>query len=152
MALGWLKNQVAAVQKGLKNEVSRYKNSEFLEAIVAGCALVAAADGDVSAPEKQKMMGFIRQSEALSAFDIDKVIEIFKKYLAKFEFDHELGAAEALAVVGRIKNKPDQARLAVRVCCAIGASDGDFDPKEQEVVKKICRDLGLDPNEFDLEG
>jgi tellurite resistance protein TerB len=57
---------------------------------------------------------------------------------------------EALAAIGKLRSKPAEARLLVRVCCAIGASDGNFDETEKQAVKKICKELGLDPAEFDL--
>lgn len=38
----------------------------------------------------------------------------------------------------------------VRVCCAIGAADGNFDEGEKTVVRKICAELSLNPKDFDL--
>ena len=38
----------------------------------------------------------------------------------------------------------------VRVCCAIGAADGNFDDDEKAVVRKICAELNLNPKDFDL--
>jgi tellurite resistance protein TerB len=38
----------------------------------------------------------------------------------------------------------------VRVCCAVGASDGNFDESEKAAVRNICAELGLNPKDFDL--
>ena len=148
--LDWLKKNTLAAREKLTTEVGKFKNKEFMEAIVAGCALVAAADGEISSSEKLKMSGFIKNSDELKVFDMDKVIEAFNRVCSKFEFDEQIGRAEALAVVGKIKGKPEQARLLVRVCMAIGASDGDFDDKEKAVCKLLCIELGLTPSDFDL--
>ncbi|MER2527745.1 MAG: tellurite resistance TerB family protein [Candidatus Competibacter denitrificans] len=150
MALEWLKQRYSEVTANLKTEVSKFKNKSFLEAVVAGCALVAHADGVVKPEEKQKMMGFLRNSEVLSVFDVQEVIAIFDKYSKQFEFDHQIGQASALQVVGKLKGKDAEARLMVRVCCAIGAADGNFDNDEKAVVSKICTELGLNPKDFDL--
>ena len=150
MALEWLKQRYSEVAANLKTEVSKFKNKSFLEAVVAGCALVAHADGVVKPEEKQKMMGFLRNSEVLSVFDVQEVIAIFDKYSKQFEFDHQIGQASALQVVGKLKGKDAEARLMVRVCCAIGAADGNFDPDEKAVASKICAELGLNPKDFDL--
>jgi len=40
--------------------------------------------------------------------------------------------------------------LMVRVCCAIGAADGNFDENEKTAVRNICAELGLNPKDFDL--
>lgn len=150
MALEWLKQRYSEVTANLKTEVTKFKNKSFLEAVVAGCALVAHADGVVRPEEKQKMMGFLRTSEVLSAFSVEEVIAIFDKYSKQFEFDHQIGQASALQVVAKLKGKDAEARLMVRVCCAIGAADGNFDDGEKAVVRKICAELGLNSKDFDL--
>ncbi|NCC97815.1 MAG: Tellurite resistance TerB, partial [Synergistales bacterium] len=57
----------------LSTKVKQYKNKDMLEAIVAGCALVAYADGVVDTSEKAKMMGFIQNSPELSVFGMSDV-------------------------------------------------------------------------------
>ncbi len=150
MALEWLKNRFQEVTTTLKNEVSKVRNKTFLEGVVAGCVLVAHADGVVKSEEKQKMMGFLRSSEVLSVFSADEVIATFEKFAKQFDFDHAIGEANALQAIGKLKSKETEARLMVRVCCAIGAADGDFDANEKAVVRKICQELGLNPKDFDL--
>jgi len=150
MALEWLKQRYSEVTANLKTEVTKLKNKSFLEAVVAGCVLVAHADGVVRPEEKQKMMGFLRNSEVLSAFSVEEVIGLFDKYAKQFEFDHQIGKASVLQIVGRLKSKDSEARLMVRVCCAIGAADGNFDAQEKEMVRAICNELGLNPKDFDL--
>lgn len=148
--LEWLKTNALAARDKLATEVSKFRNQEFMEAVVAGCALVAAADGDVSGEEKRKMAGFIQNSAELKVFDMSKVIAAFNTAVEKFEFDAEIGRAEALRTIAKISKKPDAARLLVRVCCAIGNADGSFDESERTVCRNICRELGLNPADFDL--
>jgi tellurite resistance protein TerB len=150
MALSWLKGKFEEVSTNLKNEVTKVRNKDFLEGVVAGCTLVAYADGIVKTEEKQKMMDFLRASDVLSVFDTNDVIKLFEKFSKQFEFDLAIGEANALQAVGKVKEKEDEARLLVRVCCAIGASDGDFDDDEKKTVRKICSELDLNPADFDL--
>lgn len=121
-----------------------------MEAVVAACAMVAAADGTISSEEKQKMAGFMRNSDELKHFPMPDVIAFFEKVVGNFDFDAEIGKAEALKVIGRLRGKEEQARIMVRVACAIGASDGEFDQDERGVVRNICKELGLNPADFDL--
>lgn len=145
MVFNWLREKTSALQ----SEVKKYRNKELLEAIVAGCAFVAYANGSVSSEEKQKMNGFIKRSEALNVFDTSTVIEVFNQFLGHFEFDAAIGEGEVLKTVAKLKGKPE-AQLMVQVCIAIGASDGDFDASERAVVKKLCGVLDLDPAQFEL--
>lgn len=148
--LNWMKDKGNEVRARLTAEVSKFKNRAFMEATVASCALVAAADGTISSEEKQKMAGFIRNSDELKNFTMPDVITFFEKVVGNFDFDAAIGKAEALKVIGRLRSNPEQARVMVRVACAIGASDGNFDQKERAVVREICVELGLNPADFDV--
>ncbi|MGR6034493.1 MAG: tellurite resistance TerB family protein [Candidatus Nitrosoglobus sp.] len=150
MALNWLKGKFDEVSSNLKTEITKIRNKDLLEGIIAGCTLVAYADSVVKPEEKQKMMGFLKTSDVLSVFDTGDVIKLFEKFSDQFEFDHAIGEANALQAVSKVKKKEAESRLLVRVCCAIGASDGDFDNAERKVVSKICSELGLNPADFDL--
>ncbi|MGS2745171.1 tellurite resistance TerB family protein [Halomonas sp. LS-001] len=150
MPMNWLKDNITKARENLTAEVAKFKNRTFMEAVVAGCALVAAADGTVDASEKQKMTAFLERSDEMKHFDIREVIEVFNKTVGDFEFDQAIGKANALKTVAKVRDKDDQARMVVRVVCAIGAADGDFDADERAVVREIAQELGLKPEEFDL--
>lgn len=142
----WLNN----TKNGLNDQVKKFKNRDFLNAVVAGCALVAAADGKIEESEKNKMAGYMNLSNELKVFDMHDVIVQFNTYVSNFEFSPEIGKQEALKSISKFSGKPEVGRVIVAVCSAIGAADGDFDEQEQAVVREICRVLGLSPSEFSL--
>jgi tellurite resistance protein len=119
-----------------------------LEAVVAGCALVGMADGRLDPSEREKMMEFVNQSEELRVFNTQKVIERFNYFVGRVERDSIIGRAEAFKALGKVKTKPEIARLIARYCIAIGYADGNFDQNEKQMVSDICRELGLNPGEF----
>jgi len=144
----WTKTQASS----LSDAVKKFKNKDFMEATVAGCAMVAFSDGTVKPEEKAKMAAFIKRNEALNVFEMPEVITAFEKYVQGFEFDLQIGKGEALNAIGKIKKNSDEAKLLIRVCCAVGTSDGDFDDSEKAVVREICRELELNHEEFGLQG
>ncbi|CAJ1317695.1 tellurite resistance TerB family protein [Paenibacillus sp. PK4536] len=144
------KSWLNSTKSNLNDQMKKFKNKDFLEAIVAGCALVAAADGNISADEKQKMAGYIGRNEQLKVFDMSLVIARFNHYVENFEFDAIIGKQEALKAISKFKSKPEEGRLLIGVCSAIGSADGDFDPQEQAVVREIATVLGLNASEFGL--
>lgn len=148
--MDWLKKLAEDPAGSLRNQVIRFTNRTFLDAVVAGCALVAAADGTIDPAEKQKMVGFIQHSSELKVFTTAEVIAAFQESASAFEFDFEIGKIEALKKVARLKGNPEACRTMVRVCCIIGASDGNFDADEKKAVAGICKAVGLEPAEFDL--
>lgn len=150
--LSWLKTNAMKAREALSTEVGKFKNKSFMEATAAACAMIAAADGEVSSAEKMKMTGFINNSPELKAFKLDDVITAFNSAVGKFEFDYQIGQAEALKTINKMKGNNGASRLLVRVACAIGASDGNFDSNEKAACRLICLELGLDPDEFELQG
>lgn len=148
--LDWLKKNTESARAALTAEIGKYKNKSFMEAVVSACALVAAADGNVSSEEKQKMMGYMQSSDELKVFKTLDVMNAFNDAVAKFEFDAEIGKAEALKTISKLKSDEGASKLLVRVCCAIGAADGEFDAQEKAMVALIATDLGLNAAEFDL--
>ena len=133
---------------GLRDDALRLKNRGFMEACTAGCAIIANADGVVTPDEKRKMMGFMQASDTSSLYDTGEVIASFEKHCKKYDFDAQIGEAEALRAVATLQAKPAEARLLVRACCVIAAADGNFDQDERAAVTRMCQELGLDPNEF----
>lgn len=142
-------NSLKEQTNNLMTEVKKFKNNSFMEAITAACALVAAADGSIDADEKQKMAGFIKRNESLSIFDMSVVIKSFNKFVEDLEFDHGIGVDSCMKAIRKVTD-PEAGQLLVRVACAIGAADGDFDDDEKKTVRCICTELGLSPLKFSL--
>ncbi len=134
----------------LKNDVLKYKNKDFLNAAMAGSALIAMADGKISAEEKQKMLKFIENHDALSVFTTSDVIKAFQEFVGQIEFDQDIGESKAYQALAKMKSNAEAARLLIRMIISIGASDGVFDADEKKIAVKIAKELGLNPAEFDL--
>lgn len=134
----------------LKTEALKFKNKDFLNAAMAGSALIAMADGSVNAEEKQKMIKFIESNESLSIFPTSDVIKAFQDFIGQLEFDKDIGEAKAYQALGKMKSNAEASRLLIRMIIAIASSDGRFDDLERIVAVKIAKELGLDPAEFEL--
>lgn len=143
-----LREKVLMSKDKLLTEISKYRNETFMEGVVAAAVLIAAADGQISSEEKQKLFGYVKQADELKAFSTDDVIAVFKKITDAYEFDAAIGKAEALKRVGRLKGKEEQARLVVHVGIAIANSDGNFDDSEKKAVHDLCVELGVPPSDF----
>lgn len=133
-----------------QDQLKRYKNKDLLDAIVAGCAVVAAADGTIETAEKQKMSSYMSRSEELKVFEMSDVIARFNHFASNLEWDAMVGKQEALRAIAKLKSKPEVARLVVGVCCSVGMADGEFDETEKAAVRDICKTLELNPGEFGL--
>ena len=143
-------SQLKSKANELKTEALKFKNKDFLNAAMAGSALVAMADGSISSEEKQKMIKFIESNDALSIFTTSDVIKAFQDFVGQLEFDKDIGEAKAYQAIGKMKSNTEASRLLVRMIIAIASSDGIFDNDEKKVAIKIAKELALDPSEFEL--
>ncbi|MGZ8189755.1 MAG: tellurite resistance TerB family protein [Methylococcaceae bacterium] len=143
-------SQLKTKANELKTEALKFKNKDFLNAAMAGSALVAMADGGVSSEEKQKMIKFIESNDALSIFTTSDVIKAFQDFVGQLEFDKDIGEAKAYQALGKMKSNVEASRLLIRMIIAIAASDGHFDDSEKKVATKIAKELALNPAEFEL--
>jgi len=144
-------SQLKTKANELKTEALKFKNKDFLNAAMAGSALVAMADGGISSEEKQKMIKFIESNDALSIFTTSDVIKAFQDFVGQLEFDKDIGEAKAYQAIGKMKSNTEASRLLVRMIIAIASSDGIFDNDEKKVAVKIAKELALDPSEFELD-
>ncbi|WP_281171452.1 tellurite resistance TerB family protein [Peribacillus kribbensis] len=136
-----LKNQA-------KNLIQKYKTSDSLDAITAGLALTAMADGVLDPAERQKVQEFITQNPELNSFGPGQALSKFEAAVATITRDPYRGKEAALGKLHKLRSKPDLARLVVRYCVAVGYADGHFSYEEQQMVSDICRVLNLNPSEF----
>lgn len=143
-------SQLKSKANELKTDVLKFKNKDFLNAAMAGSALIAMADGSISAEEKQKMIKFIESNDALSVFTTSDVIKAFQDFVGQLEFDKDIGEAKAYQALGKMKSNAEAARLLMRMIIAIASSDGNFDKTERLIAVKIANELGLNPAEFEL--
>ena len=143
-------SQLKSKANELKTEALKFKNKDFLNAAMAGSALIAMADGSITGEEKQKMIKFIESNDALSVFTTSDVIKAFQDFVGQLEFDKDIGEAKAYQALGRMKSNSEAARLLMRMIIAIASSDGNFDATEKKVAVKIASELGVNPAEFEL--
>ena len=142
-----LKKSFHDVSTGMSNEIQKFRSKEFLQAVVAASTMMAYADGEVSAAEKEKLLGYVRNSEQLKVFGVDAVIDAFNQNLKRFEFDANIAVGEALQKIVPFKGEPE-ASLIVRVGLAIAEADGHFGTAERQTLEQICRNLDLDIKDF----
>jgi tellurite resistance protein TerB len=145
-----LKSRLQGLTADTKVQVEKYQNKDFAKASMAMCALIAAADGTISADERSKMIGFISSSDVLSTFPPSELQEHFEFYASKLEKDFEFGKLESIATIGKLKSKPEAARAVIQVGIIIGGADGSFDDHERRAVREACNAVNIPPADFDL--
>ncbi|MDM8553423.1 tellurite resistance TerB family protein [Desulfococcaceae bacterium HSG7] len=145
-----LKDKTSQLNEDLKTQLGQLVNTDFANASMAMCALIAAADGTIDASERKKTANFIMNNDLLNAFDSTDLQTKFNYYCDKLQADFDFGKIETIQIISKLKKKPDQARAVIQVGIVIGATDGNFDDDEKATVRESCFAVGIDPGEFDL--
>jgi tellurite resistance protein TerB len=145
-----LKSRTQDLSQQLTTKAQQFRSKEFANGAMAVCALVAAADGSIDAAERQKTAALIASNETLAVFPPDELRERFNWYCDKLNQDFDFGKVEAVATIGKLKSKPDQARAVIAIGLIIGAADGTFDDDERKALREACYAVGIAPAEFDL--
>jgi tellurite resistance protein TerB len=145
-----IKSSVSNMSSNLQTSVAKFKNKDFSDACMAMCALIAAADGTVDSTERQKTAALIMNNDILKIFPADDLRSKFDEYCNKLGTDYDFGKISLIQVLGKLRNKPDQARAVIQIGLVIGGADGNFDQAERKIVKEACNAVGINPAEFDL--
>lgn len=121
-----------------------------LDALVGGCALVAHADGWVTAEERRRLVARVQGLPALGLFGVDEAVQAFEALIDRFEKDPDDGETVAEAAILRLRGRAGPAHLLVAAACSIAAADGGFDAEERAAILRICHLLDLEADAFDL--
>jgi tellurite resistance protein TerB len=150
MSFDYFIKAVTSKVSELKTEALKFKNKDFLNATMAGSALIAMADGVITPDEKQKMIKFIENHDALSIFSTTDVVNAFQTYVNQLQFDKDIGEAKAFDALKKMASNVPAARLIIRMVISIAGSDGNFDEHEKKMALRIAKELSLDASEFNL--
>lgn len=121
-----------------------------MDAVVAGCAMVAQADGWVTPDERKRMIDRMRNSSTIAFFGIGDVVVMFDALNLRFDRDLDDGEATAENAVSRLRGQSGPSRALIETACAVAEADGGFDAEERAVILRLCTLLDVDPVPFGL--
>ena len=139
----------------LNEQLQRYRNKPFLEAMMAATAFLALADEKVLLSERLALDYILENVKQLKVFDVHKAVNMFCDYGETIKNDYESGKKKVFRAVGKFSGDKEKASLIIRACVLIAKADGHFSNEEQDVVKELCRFLGMHSSEvcvFKMEG
>lgn len=138
------------LREGLSQQVSRYRNRDFFEAVMAAVALVAQADGKVTFSERSRIDDILAQLDELSIFDVHDAVDLMNAHVDAIRRDPDEAVPRLLALVAGIARDAEAAATLARICLAVSIADDDIHPKERARMEEICRALGVAPAEIGL--
>lgn len=125
-----------------KVELKKVENRDLMEAIVGGCLLVSAADGEIEKEETSKLDQLIRSNPRLAHFS-NEITSTINRYTEQLEAGFRVGCMNILREIDDIKNDPKEAEEVFVNMLTIAEADGQIEPEEQKVLEEVGRRLGL---------
>jgi tellurite resistance protein TerB len=119
-------------------------DAALMEAVVAGCALVAYSDGWVSPDETLRMRRLILRFEPAKALGLTETLRLFEDMTLRFANNYETGEQAAYELVSRLAGRRRESELLIDTCCGIADADGGFDAEERETILKLCAMLQIE--------
>lgn len=139
--------QLSAVRRtprALSGEAALSGTADLMEGLVAACALVAHADGELAPSERRRIFSILRENPAMSVFSREDVAEAIAAHEANFRYDPELAqqiARERLAPFAG--NRRASARV-LAACRELISADGIAHPAEYRTLREIREVLAFD--------
>lgn len=121
-----------------------------LDALIAACALVAHADGWVTAEERRSASARLHRVDATAVFGVARCLVAFDVMIGQFDQDPKAATERAEALILRLAGNPELARLVVEAACRVAIADGGLDSAERDAILDICRLLNVDPVPFGI--
>lgn len=133
-----------------KRAVKKLENRDLMQAIVGGCLLVAAADGEISKNEAAQIDIQIRANKALEHFG-PEITATVNQFTEQLQAGFRLGRMNIMREISDIKNNPLDAEEVFVNMLTVAEGDGNISPEELKVLVEIGNQLGLRVKDFGLE-
>lgn len=131
--------------------VNKYSgNKDFLEAVCAASALIAAADGEVEDSEVAQIIKSITANPKLSGSFDARQIETTAETMIRRAQSGRAARLGLYAEIGDISKDIEMAETVVGIAYDIAEADGEIEPQEKLVIEKIAQQLKVDLKKFDV--
>jgi tellurite resistance protein TerB len=131
--------------EALRQGMGRHQRRAFWEATIAVCAFVAAPEGKVSFATRVRIDHVLDSLPDLKMFDTNEFVELFDRFVEEFRVSPRKARSRALDVARRGANDLDEAELLARIAMAVADTEASADVVDQETIKALCGELGVDP-------
>ena len=130
----------------------RTAERDLLEAIMAACALLASARGDVDDAERDFLRERFGTIGLFKHVEVDEGLKLFEKDVQNIHSDAERGTHTALAKIHAISGEPRLARIVMGISHGMTDLHDELLDSEKVQIEKIAGILDLPSEIEDLAG
>lgn len=142
-----LKGFLGAI-RGATNKYAGRK--DFLEAVCAAAALVAAADGEIEDAEIATTIKTISANPGLAGAFTTREIETTAETMLNRAQAGRTGRMGLYREIEDIAGDAEMSETVYLTALDVSEADGEIEPQEREVLAKIASLLKVDPKKFEV--
>ena len=135
---------------GAKRAVKKLENRDLMQAIVGGCLLVAAADGEISKNEAAQIDIQIRANKNLEHFGAE-ITSVVNQFTEQLQAGFRLGRMNIMREIKDIASNPLDAEEVYVNMLTVAEGDGNISEAEMKVLIEIGQLLGLRLKDFGID-
>ncbi len=133
-----------------QDHLERVENRAFLKSVMATCAMVASADGEVSFAQRVRVDQILETLEKLKIFDPHEGMDLFNDFTDAIIANPEQGHAKAWQALEDGAPDTSSRELLFRVCVAISEANLESSLTDQIEIVTLCNRLGINPEKCGL--
>ena len=130
-----------------KEAASKFSGrTDFLQAVCAAAALIAAADGDIEDTEVKATVKAIKANKVLSEGFDQREIETCINGMLDRAGGGRVGRAGLWEEISEVAKEPEMAEAVFLTALDVAEGDGEIEPAEKVVLERLAKDLSVDMN------
>ena len=134
-----------ALTEKLRLELERYRNKDFLKAVLAVCALAAGADPKMTLATRYRVDQILDRLDLVQLSFITAGGKLLDDYIDGMREDAERAGGVLHAKIQRLAGDHKKARTLLRIAYLIIVADDLITPAEQAEFDRLCQILAIDP-------
>ncbi len=123
---------------------------DLLEAMMAACALIASARGEIDDVESEFLRENFASIDLFKHVEVDESLKLFERDLQNIGRDEKRGTHAAIAKIRAISNEPELAHIVMGIAHGMTDLHGELLDLEQERILQIAEVLHLSSEIEDL--
>lgn len=134
---------------GKKAEAAVQKFSgrtDFLEAVCAAAALIAAADGEIEDSEVKATVKAVKANKSLAGGFDQAAIEACVNKMLDRAGGGRVGRMGLWEEISEVSKDAELAQAVVLTALDVAEGDGEIEPEEKVVLEKLAKTLSVDLN------
>lgn len=121
----------------VRSLVGRDPQEQLVNAALASCALVAAADGHLDESEREYTLQTLKSLDLFQDISPEEGLEIFDQFAQDLKDEPEEAKKRLMALVRKSAADPEMAEIILEICHAVSAADGEVDDMESMRIAEI---------------